>query len=88
MSDALDRIAPEYLVKGKELYRHRYVKTPRTLQVLMLNALMNSAEGADDMPVSLDLHDGRDIELTLHRLILNQHSLVLASRFQFRMANW
>ncbi|KAM0485994.1 hypothetical protein ACHAPX_000692 [Trichoderma viride] len=22
MSDALDRIAPEYLVKGKELYRH------------------------------------------------------------------
>jgi hypothetical protein len=39
MSDALDRIAPEYLVKGKELYRHKYVKNPRTLQVLMLMLL-------------------------------------------------
>jgi hypothetical protein len=49
---------------------------------------MNSAEGSDDMPVSLGLHDSRDVKLTLHRLILNQHSSVLASQFQSRMANW
>lgn len=49
---------------------------------------MNSAEGSDDMPVSFELHDGRDGNLTLHRLISNQHSSVLASRFQSRTANW
>lgn len=87
MSDALDRIAPEYLVKGKELYRHKYVNDPPTLQILML-MLLNSDEGPDDMPVSFELYDGRDVSLTLYRLISNQHSLVLASRFRSRMADW
>lgn len=39
MSDALDRIAPEYLVKGEELYRHKYVNKPRALQAPMLMLL-------------------------------------------------
>lgn len=36
MSDALDRIAPEYLVKGEELYRHKYVNKRPALHVPML----------------------------------------------------
>lgn len=39
MSDALDRIVPEYLVKGKELYRHKYVNDLRALQVPVLMLL-------------------------------------------------
>lgn len=56
------------------------------------NVVMNSAEGPDDMPVSLDLHPStailENVDLTLHRLISNQLLSVLVSPSQSRMANW
>lgn len=55
MSDALDRIAPDYGAKGEALYRHEYVKMDIWFMESRTNTIYNSAEGPDDMPVSCKL---------------------------------
>ncbi|TFB05502.1 hypothetical protein CCMA1212_002836 [Trichoderma ghanense] len=53
MSDALDRIAPDYGAKGEALYRHEYVKMDIWFMESRTNTIYNSAEGPDDMPAHI-----------------------------------